>query len=209
MNGSLIRIFFTNSLKHFPKFSIDLFASLLNRQVERYASWHPDPHAAIVDSFSVSWANEYFYAFPPFCFIPKCLERISRDQAEGVLLVPAWPTQTWYPLLLQMLTQQHKLLLWTPQVELLRHPLGKVQSMQAKLKLMDCPLSGNIIGARTFLTTLGYLVMWNLFCRERKILAHYHTLNHVLESLYTQLHLSYSSINSTRSALSCFISIAW
>jgi hypothetical protein len=30
-----------------------------------------------------------------------------------------------------------------------------------------------------------------------------------LESLYTQLHLSYSSINSTRSALSCFISIAW
>jgi hypothetical protein len=77
------------------------------------------------------------------------------------------------------------------------HPLGKVYSIQAKLKLMACPLSGNIIGARTFLTTLGYLVMWNLFCRERKILAHYHTLNHVLESLYTQLHLSYSSINST------------
>jgi hypothetical protein len=37
-----------------------------------------------------------------------------------------------------------------------------------------------IIGARTFLTTLGYLVMWNLFCRERKILAHSPTLNHVL-----------------------------
>ena len=140
--------------KKFPKFSIDLFASLLNRQVERYASWHPDPHAAIVDAFSVSWANEYFYAFPPFSLIPKCLEKISRDQAEGVLLVPAWPTQTWYPLLLQMLTQQPKLLLWTPQVELLRHPLGKVHSMQGKLKLMACPLSGNIIRARAFLTTL-------------------------------------------------------
>jgi hypothetical protein len=82
--------------KKFPKFSIDLFASLLNRQVERYASWHPDPHAAIVDAFSVSWANEYFYAFPPFSLIPKCLEKISRDQAEGVLLLPAWPTQTWF-----------------------------------------------------------------------------------------------------------------
>lgn len=53
----------------------------------------------------------------------------------------------------------------------------------------------------------SYLKKWNLFCRERKILAHSPTLNQVLEFLYTQLHLSYSSINSARSALSCFIYI--
>jgi hypothetical protein len=109
-----------------------------------------------VDGFSVSWANGYFYAFPPFSLIPKCLEKISGDQAEGILLVPAWPmhAQTWYPLLLQMLTQEPKLLLWIPEVELLRHPLGKVHSMQGKLKFMVCPLSGNIIRAKAFLTTL-------------------------------------------------------
>jgi hypothetical protein len=53
----------------------------------------------------------------------------------------------------------------------------------------------------------SYLKKWNVFCRERKILAHSPTLNQVLEFLYTQLHLSYSSINSARSALSCFIYI--
>ena len=53
----------------------------------------------------------------------------------------------------------------------------------------------------------SYLKKLNLFCRERKILAHSPTLNQVLEFLYTQLHLSYSSINSARSALSCFIYI--
>ena len=39
---------------------------MLNKQLDRYASWHPDPHASIIDAFSVSWGNEYFYAFPPF-----------------------------------------------------------------------------------------------------------------------------------------------
>ena len=58
---------------NFPQFSIDLFVSMLNTQLERYASWHPDPHSPTVDALSVSWGHEYFYAFPPFSLIPKCL----------------------------------------------------------------------------------------------------------------------------------------
>ena len=35
-----------------------------------------------------------------------------------------------------------------------------------------------------------YLKKWDLFCRARKIPSHSPTLSHVLEFLYTQLHLS-------------------
>ena len=50
----------------FPNLSIDLFATMINTQLPRYASWRPDPHAVFIDAFSVSWRNDYFYAFPPF-----------------------------------------------------------------------------------------------------------------------------------------------
>ena len=44
---------------------------------------------------------------------------------------------------------------------------------------------------------------WAVFCREWQIT----TLMHMLEFLHTQLHLSYSALNTARSALSCVISI--
>ena len=151
----LSRDFFQKLYNLFPSFSIDLFATMLNTQLSSYASWRPDPHAAIVDAFSVSWRNEYFYAFPPFSLIPKCLDKIQVEQAEGVLVVPAWATQTWYTQILQMLAQQPKLMVWTQEMELLTHPSGrKTHSMQGKLKLMACPLSGDIIKSGAFLSTL-------------------------------------------------------
>lgn len=70
----------------FPALSIDLFATVLNRQLPRYVSWKPDPHAEYVDAFSKSWKGDYFYAFPPFSLIHKCLNKIEAEQAEGLLV---------------------------------------------------------------------------------------------------------------------------
>ena len=52
-----------------------------------------------------------------------------------------------------------------------------------------------------------YLKKWAAFCRERQIIAYSPTMMDVLEFLNTQLHLSYSALNTARSALSCVISI--
>ena len=68
----------------FPALSIDLFASVLNAQLARYVSWNPHPHATFVDAFSIPWTGEYFYAFPPFSLIHKCLRKIEAELAEGV-----------------------------------------------------------------------------------------------------------------------------
>nr|CAH7717737.1 unnamed protein product [Callosobruchus chinensis] len=44
-----------------------------------------------------------FYAFPPFCLVAKVLDKISNDKATGIVIVPNWPTQPWYPLFKKLL----------------------------------------------------------------------------------------------------------
>ena len=60
----------------FGQSDIDLFASRLNAQVETYVSWKPHPMAKFVDAFTVDWSQFFFYAFPPFCFISRCVQKI-------------------------------------------------------------------------------------------------------------------------------------
>ena len=86
---------FKEIVHHFGQPDIDLFASRLNKQVSRYISWLPDPEAEAVDAFTVDWKSLNFYAFPPFCLISKCLQKIKCDDAMSLLVVPNWPTQPW------------------------------------------------------------------------------------------------------------------
>lgn len=67
---------------------IDLFALRLNFKVPHYVSWRPDPGAEFTDAFSFSWGPYYFYAFPPFSLITRCLQKIEEELSSGVLLVP-------------------------------------------------------------------------------------------------------------------------
>ena len=50
------------------------------------------------------------YAFPPFSLLPRVLAKIRYDKALVLLIAPVWPTQSWYPLLLQLSTVQPILL---------------------------------------------------------------------------------------------------
>jgi hypothetical protein len=78
---------------------IDLFASRLNKQFTKYCSYRPDPEAAYIDAFSISWNNLKFYWFPPFSCILQTVQNIRQEQATGILVIPNWPTQPWYPLI--------------------------------------------------------------------------------------------------------------
>ena len=90
----------------FPELDVDLFASRLNNQLPTYCSWKSDPGCTYEDAFTLNWENLKFFAFPPFSMIPKCVQKISQDKAKGILLVPVWPTQPWFPLVLQLLYRQ-------------------------------------------------------------------------------------------------------
>ena len=76
----------------------DLFASRLNHQFPRYVSYKPDPDAEAVNAFTMSRSDVTFCAFPPFCIILSVLQKIIRDRARGILVVPDWPSQPWYPI---------------------------------------------------------------------------------------------------------------
>lgn len=82
---------------------IDLFATRINTKCKNYVSWHRDPDALAINAFTISWSNMYFYAFPPFAIILKTLKKIISDKGRGIVVVPQWPTQPWYPIFLKLL----------------------------------------------------------------------------------------------------------
>ena len=98
---------FHNMLEYFQYYQeIDLFASRLNNQLLRFFSYRSDPFAEVTNAFSVSWEDKKIYCFPPFACIGKILQKISADKATGLLVVPNWPTQIWFPFLMDMLISE-------------------------------------------------------------------------------------------------------
>ena len=122
---------------------IDLFASRLNFQLRPFVSWKPDPQAFAIDAFSISWTGHNIYAFLPFALINRVLQKTEQDQSHGVIIVPVWTTQIWFPRLLRMLVDQPVLLPCYPQLLTLPSNLHLRHPLHHKLKLMACKLSGN------------------------------------------------------------------
>jgi len=121
---------------------IDLFASRLNKQLKEFCSWQPDPQARFVDAFTQSWYDLSFYAFPPFSLIPRVLQKINRDKAMGILLVPFWPTQPWMTSLQQMLVAVPLLLTVTQGTLELVHAPDKIHPLQGQLQILVCLCHG-------------------------------------------------------------------
>ena len=133
------------------------------------------------------------------------------DQAEGVLVVPAWATQTWYATIVQMPITQLVVMVWKKETSLLIHPSGpRTHNMQGSLKLMACQLSADTTKCRAFLNPLPtylsthgdlplrnsiHFISRNGLYGTRRIAPFSPDLSEVLEFLFTLLNLSYSSLN--------------
>ena len=61
---------------------VDMFASRINAQFPRYASFRPDPAAEAVDSFSISWFDFLFYDFPPSLSYLVCCKKSAGTRQE-------------------------------------------------------------------------------------------------------------------------------
>lgn len=119
---------------------IDLFASRINAKCARYNSWKPDPGASGTDSFTTCWSQDFFYAFPPFSLILKMLNKIIMDKAEGLVVVPWWPTQPWFPLFKRLVVG--KILFFKPSKTLLLSPFRKPHPLWRTITLAAGHLSG-------------------------------------------------------------------
>ena len=144
-------------------------------------SYRPDPEAIAIDAFSLNRSNLNLYAFPPFSVIPTVLNKLMTEGAQGIRVLPDWPTQPWYPRALQLLKQNpvylktRKDLLQLPshpnlaqaeppRMSLIREGLNKYAlSPAAKDVLMASWREGTSKQYHT------YLSKWNQYCRDKNI----------------------------------------
>lgn len=120
--------------------TIDLFASRLNKKVERFVSWRPEPAAIAVDAFQISWGEEISYVFPPFCLLAKCLHKVECDRARAIIIAPWWPTQPWFAHLTHLICCRPVRLPQRP--DLLTSPSGETHPMTDRLRLTAFQVSG-------------------------------------------------------------------
>jgi len=124
---ALDRDIFLQIQKLVGNLEVDLFASRLNHQLDKYVSWKPDPMSWATDAFLLCWKEIQGYAFPPFAMIGRCLAKTMKDKAILTLIAPIWQAQPWYPLILQMLIRDPIRLPNFP--ALLKSPLGEIHPL--------------------------------------------------------------------------------
>lgn len=125
--------------KTFGEPEVDLFASKINAKCSTYVSWHRDPDSLAVDAFTLDWKPYYFYAFPPFSLVLRTLQKIIHDRAEGVLVVPHWPSQPWYPTFSRLIIAEP--LIMKPSLPLLSSPSRRMHPLAQTLTLVAARLS--------------------------------------------------------------------
>ena len=142
--------------KMWGRFYVDLFASLWNRQTEKFLSWKPQPYAAGQDAFNHAWPKTGSYAFPPWNLIPKVLQKINAESLSLVLITPLWPRAVWYSHLLQMCTELPLLLPVSRHI--LKDPAGHYpDTLKKKFQLVAWKLSGEALKVKGFQTRLQNL----------------------------------------------------
>ena len=73
---------FHKIVKKFEKPDTDLFATRINKQLDRYVSWHPQPVAMATSAFFLTWNNNYFCMFSSFSLVGRVLAKIHRDKTS-------------------------------------------------------------------------------------------------------------------------------
>ena len=104
--------------------TLDLFATHQTKRLPCYVSPFPDPLAFAVDAMTIPWDGLLAYAYPPTALLLAVLQKLRQSESTELLLIaPAWPKQSWYPLLLQSIIDHPRRL--PPLQHLLWHPSGK------------------------------------------------------------------------------------
>jgi len=127
---------------------IDLFANAWNAHLTTFVSWFRQPLALTTNAFSLCWRSRSSYAFPPFSLIPKCLAKIHKEKATLVLVCPLWPTQPWFPLLLELAAGIPRIL--RTQSDKLMPSIQQPHPLIESLILTAWKLSGNASKIRCF-----------------------------------------------------------
>ena len=132
--------------------NIDLFAAVKNCKHARYVSYMPEKDAVAINAFSISWDYKLHYAFPPFSVIGRVIQKLCEEQAELILIAPLFPSQPWFPQLLNQISGQSFVLPKTHRVLYL--PGTTKQHRLTTMRMGAFRLSGNALQVREYLYKL-------------------------------------------------------
>lgn len=71
-----------------------------------YNSLFVDEGSAGIDALTADWAGCMNYAFPPVPLVSDVLSIVRTSRCKCVLVAPVWPSQAWWPLLLELCETQ-------------------------------------------------------------------------------------------------------
>ncbi len=82
--------------------TLDAFACRATTLLPRYCSAGPDPCCLQRDAFTMSWTHEHVWLNPPWELLQHVIYKLRSYKARKILIVPAWPAQSWWPSLLEV-----------------------------------------------------------------------------------------------------------
>ena len=129
---------------------IDLFASRLNYKISKFVSWKADPLAWAIDAFTLQWKNFIFYAFPPFSLIDRVCQKVLVDEADGILVVPYWPAQSWLPIVLKLCVNPPWIIKPGKLILILQNKPEKLHPLHKNLHLLVCHYNKEIYQKEQF-----------------------------------------------------------
>lgn len=138
----LSRAGFQKIVRNFGYPEIDLFASRSNAKCQRYVSWKKDPYSIAIDAFTIPWKEYFFYAFPPFSIILRVLQKIQYEKSEGIIIVPNWPSQPWYPIFQSMIISD---IIYLSADTYINHFIDRETSFWRKITLVAAIISGKAV----------------------------------------------------------------
>ena len=188
---------------------IDLFASKLNSQLPKYASWTPDPGATHVDAFSFAWTGIFPYLFPPFCLIARCHEKIGERRSTGSHCSAPMANTS---LLATTVKPSHSNSCYSTSAQGFTDTSSQQDGTPLKDQAKDGGMSVILLASwrgGTKKQYNEYIKKWTKFCAERETDQFLPLLVDVLDFL-TELYekgFTYGAINTARSALSSFVQL--
>ena len=78
---------------------IDCFANHYNHKIDRFFSRFWTPGCAGIDFFVQPLQQENCLVVPPVCIVSRTLHYLSQQKATGTLVVPFWPSSSFWPVL--------------------------------------------------------------------------------------------------------------
>ncbi|KAA6345407.1 MAG: hypothetical protein EZS28_052164, partial [Streblomastix strix] len=85
---------------------IDIFATQYNKLINNYATVDlNDLETRFHNAFNYKWSKVKLYIHLPIPVLGRVLQKMKQDKAQGIVIAPIWPGQSWYTKLKNLSTK--------------------------------------------------------------------------------------------------------